>query len=173
MSATILRKRSIWWILAVFALVASALLLWRAAEPFAEFPVTLLTVSSDPKHGQVALFKVANESETTIDGRIFFPQVKSRGAWSQLLLSPNPKSFRLRPGQAFKFSIAAPTNAFQWRLPVRWHYESKMAVRGGIMGIWELNVEANWNALRQGTGLRFIRATEPHMSYSTVIINRD
>ncbi len=80
---------------------------------------------------------------------------------------------QLTPGNACVFSIEAPTNAAEWRFPVRWCYSSHIGFRS-LIGMLNLNLELNWKLIRHGIRPRFYSATEVdfYMSYSMPITNR-
>ncbi len=148
-------RAKIKWVLvcsavAVLMLVTIGVVCWYAtSEPIEHFPISLLGTSNDPVQGLVASFSVTNESRMMIYYCICPAQVKSNAVWPTLQI-PSSGGAELASGKAETFSIVAPVNGEDWRVPVVWGY--KPTGFQSVAGRVKLNLRLNWYRLPHGKG---------------------
>jgi hypothetical protein len=114
-------RRKVIALAACLALVALLVATARKTPPGKIKPLEItLSGATDPSRARAIECIVRNSNDRAIWFVPAQPQFKSAGEWPQGLVMLPVKFTELRPGQVARFTVACPTNAGAWRVPVFW-----------------------------------------------------
>jgi hypothetical protein len=107
--------------------------------------ISVLGPTNDPAKGPSVLFSLTNSTASQMFYVVCPPDLKSGGIWSPLP-QPQGSGLDLPAHQSTNFTVAIPSGADAWRVPVLFGYPSSGIYR--FRGVVAVNVKVNWLRLK-------------------------